>query len=177
MKYLSLFVSIIIISSCGDALNIDIPSTYQATDVEILEVTAYRYTNGQYEEIPLAEAGQPNTSGMTGGGDILELLTDSELVFDDGFGKQTLQYETADGNLRFISNGSAYDLQTSADGTTLLSRRVGGGEFDDANPFTTVSATCEDEGCEDVNPSGYLFSSTEGTVGYIIIYNEVFTKQ
>jgi len=107
MKSFLFLLLITIAYSCGSSYDLDLPSTYTSSSVEILQITAYRYTAGDYVEIP---------------------------------------------------------------------RRVGGGSLDELNPSVTVSATCEDEGCDDVSPSGYLFSSTEGQIGYIVIYNEVFTK-
>ena len=175
MKSFLFLLLITIAYSCGSSYDLDLPSTYTSSSVEILQITAYRYTAGDYVEIPLSEAGEPTTSGIRAGSNILMLIDDGMLSFDDGFGTVTTEYDSSSDAISFTAGGSRYRMEIGED-DNLYSRRVGGGSLDELNPSVTVSATCEDEGCDDVSPSGYLFSSTEGQIGYIVIYNEVFTK-
>ena len=177
MKHLLLFLfSGSIFFSCGSS-ELMTPSSYAFTKTEISKTTAYRYTNNNYEEVTLVVAGDPNTSGMTNGGiNLLELLDSNKLKFDDGIGEVDESYTISGERLEFIANGSAYSMEIINDGEQLLVQRVGGGSFDELNPYPTASATCEDEGCDEVNPAGYIYASQEGEIGYVLIYNEIYTR-
>lgn len=175
MKHLLLLLFVSFLISCGSS-DLMTPASYTFSKIEIANTTAYTYSNNSYEEITLEEAGEPNISGMNGNIEVLELIDDSNLRFDDGFGEVQETYTISGSKIEFIANGSSYSMEILNDGQQLSIQRVGGGDFGELNPYPTVSATCEDEGCDDVDPSGYVYSSAEGDVGYVIIYNEVYNR-
>jgi len=109
--------------------------------------------------------------------DWIELIDETNLIINDGFDEYESAYEYTGNKIEFRAGGSAYALEVINDGQSLTSRRLGGGPFDDLNPGPFASATCVDAGCDELTPEGWIYASNPGDVGFVIVYDEVYTKE
>jgi len=174
----NLIFSLLVLSyiGCGKSLDVDFPARYNFSNVEIVTVEAFSYDGSTYTSISDAEAGTPNTSGMTSS-DWIELVDESNLIINDGFDEYPAEYELAGDKIEFRAGGSGYALTVINDGQSLLSRRLGGGPFNDLNPGPFASATCVDAGCDELQAEGWVYASTAGDIGFVLVYDEVYQKQ
>lgn len=177
MKYLFYFISLTFLVSCGSDLDVEFPATYTYSSLEIESRQAFRYTNGAFKEVDVAEVGEPNASGMSGDWDEINLIDNGNLIVTDDNEQYEEEYSVSEGKLSFRAYGSAYAMEIIDGGQGLSSLRVGGGPFNDLNPSAYVTVTCEDEGCDDLDANGYLYGNNEGEIQYVIIFKETYTKQ
>lgn len=174
-----LFFAVIIAVGCGDdepKVQLTTPATYTLSSLATTSVNAFRWENGEFVEISIAEAGNPEIASTNNRFDLLMLDNASQLQFNDGFETYTVDYEVDGDRLEFVGGGSRYSLQISDDGRQLSFLRISGGPYNENTPNGWVSASCDDVDCNNINYDEWLFDANEGEVFYVLVLEESYVR-
>ena len=175
-----LIIAIMFGSSCGDDdsdMQLITPATYTLSSISSTSVNAFRMIDGEFVDILISDAGDPDVSGVSESLDLFMLDNDSQLQFNDGFDLYNVDYKLEGDRIEFVGGGSQYSLQISDNGKQLKHSKISGGPYSIDSPYGWVSASCQDVDCEDINFDEWLFDVSEGDVYYVIVFEEFYERE